>query len=846
MKTLRRYLKVQVILLASVLFIIFYLFSNYIFHEVSARENRHISEALSKQVFNSMYQVMRKGWSREDLYDFLQSVEESFEGGSYKVEVYRSEVVEKDFGAITQPPMSSGLKAVLASKTAQHFTHDNVTSTLTPIIAKNECTQCHVHAYEGDVMGVINIEYNSDEVSAYRQMQVALLFLLLFPLTLIISHFMIGRVFGKIQHFLETFKAQLGNVNSVKELKALDMKRIQSGFYEFDIITHELHELTEKLRSIAVDKEILEFEIKLLDKFIITSEVVRDWKDHIKSLLIEINTVLPVYSLITIFESKDGYCDVEIFWSGKPSEQCREKMEEVVGKMLERHPVIEFDHKRIVHNICDDRTCVTDLSCQTIDHESKSMLLESPKIGGIVGLSIQSKLSNDNIFSIVIDSILTTLMNLVGSVKAINKYTETLEYYATRDPLTGLFNQRVFRELLDYEIKRAWRHDHEFGVLVIDCDNFKPINDTYGHSFGDNFLQTIAQVLLEAKRDEDILARYGGDEFAMIVPETTFNGVMRAAQRIHERINAFDLTTPEGKKVYVTLSIGCAIFPDHAKNAKDLFNIADKMMYQAKDEGKNAIRTPQGHEILQFEEQNRDLSLLVLDAIKHKLIISHFQAIMSLRDNSINIHELLMRLDVKSDLMSAGEFIEKAEEMGVVHQMDYINIEKAFGIMQHSGYKGTLFVNLSPKALVVNEFIAKINELIHKFELDKSQIVFEITERETVKSFTLLEKFVRNLKLEGYRFAIDDFGSGFSSFHYIKKFPIDFIKIDGEFILNITRDEKDLAFVRSIVSLAKELNVKTIAEFVEDEATLYYLKDIGVDYAQGYHIGRPQGSFSQS
>ena len=147
--------------------------------------------------------------------------------------------------------------------------------------------------------------------------------------------------------------------------------------------------------------------------------------------------------------------------------------------------------------------------------------------------------------------------------------------------------------------------------------------------------------------------------------------------------------------------------------------------------------------------------------------------------------------------------------------------------------------NLSPKALIISEFINKIVVLAHNYNINRDNIVFEITERETVKSFSLLERFVQNLKLQGFSFAIDDFGSGFSSFHYIKKFPIDYIKIDGDFIINITKDKKDVAFVKSIVALAKELKVKTIAEFVENEEILEFLKDIDIDYVQGYHIGKP-------
>ena len=175
--------------------------------------------------------------------------------------------------------------------------------------------------------------------------------------------------------------------------------------------------------------------------------------------------------------------------------------------------------------------------------------------------------------------------------------------------------------------------------------------------------------------------------------------------------------------------------------------------------------------------------------------------------------------------------------------MDLMVIEKAFIKIKESNYEGILFINLSPKSLIMGDFINKINNFVDKYGIIKEKIVFEITERETVKNFTLLEKFVHTLKAEGYKFAIDDFGSGFSSFHYIKKFPIDYLKIDGDFIVNIDKDVKDRAFVNSIVTLAKELNIKIIAEFVESQQIVEILDVLEIDYYQGFHIGRPADKF---
>ena len=268
------------------------------------------------------------------------------------------------------------------------------------------------------------------------------------------------------------------------------------------------------------------------------------------------------------------------------------------------------------------------------------------------------------------------------------------------------------------------------------------------------------------------------------------------------------------------------------------------MMYQAKEEGKNGIKIPNERDISNILKTNQEKSSLLIRAIENDEIYPYFQPIKPASlSNDLVIHELLMRIHQDGKIVSAYEFIEIAEARGLINTMDLMVIEKAFKEIQKTQYEGILFINLSPKSLIMGDFINKINNFVSKYNINKEKIVFEITERETVKNFSLLEKFVHNLKADGYKFAIDDFGSGFSSFHYIKKFPIDYVKIDGDFIININKDLKDKAFVNSIVTLAKELHIQTIAEFVENEEVVDVLSDLEIDYYQGYHIGKPTEKF---
>jgi EAL domain-containing protein (putative c-di-GMP-specific phosphodiesterase class I) len=189
--------------------------------------------------------------------------------------------------------------------------------------------------------------------------------------------------------------------------------------------------------------------------------------------------------------------------------------------------------------------------------------------------------------------------------------------------------------------------------------------------------------------------------------------------------------------------------------------------------------------------------------------------------------------------MGAYEFIEIAEKMGIIHNLDFIMLEKALEQAIVEDYQGLLFVNISPRSLVLSEFIPEIVKIVEKVKIARERIVFEITERDTVKNMSLLKQFVNSLKSEGFKLAVDDFGSGFSSFHYLKHFPIDFVKIEGEFIANMVNDKRDYSVVKCIANLAKELEAETIAEFVESEEVLESIKEIDITYAQGYHIRRP-------
>ncbi|MCI4626307.1 MAG: bifunctional diguanylate cyclase/phosphodiesterase, partial [Candidatus Magnetoovum sp. WYHC-5] len=552
--------------------------------------------------------------------------------------------------------------------------------------------------------------------------------------------------------------------------------------------------------------------------------------------------ISPACNLFTVFQIDNVLYDLEIFWKNEPDAEIAKKIEHIIKVRLTGDNIENLELKEIgiCHNVADNNAKLPDFDIDKYSFQIKSLSLKSPQIGGVVGIYVQTEVVKDPIRALVLDSILTTLINVIGSIKAIYKYTRELEFYATRDPLTNLFNQRMFWELFTYEIGRAHRHGYDFPIMIIDFDNFKLINDRYGHNFGDKYLQTFSSVIRDVLREGDLMFRYGGDEFAIILPNMDDEQTYIVANRIKDKVEGQVLEAPDGAKVKGTISIGVAMYPHHAQDVKTLFLVADNMMYKAKKEGKNKIGIPTKDELADAIHQKKEKSIFLLSVVDEiDLIIPYFQPVVNLENSKVEISEMLMRLKYNDRILAAGEFIDTAEKLGIIHKLDKILIEKAFRKIQKEDYQGTLFINLSPRALIISEFISILRRLTMDYNINPSKIVFEITERETVKNISLLERFVKDLKYEGFHFAIDDFGSGFSSFQYVKHFPIDYIKIEGEFIKNMASDSMDLAFVKSIITLAKELNIKTIAEFVENAEILLAIKKHGVNYGQGYFIEKP-------
>lgn len=846
-RTLKGFILTASVLVSIVFFGGTYLIISSIYDESVKESAIDASNTLAQVTFSSMFQIMSRGWERTQLEDFLAATKEAVAHTSTKIEIYRGGIVSERFGPIEQSTPDAAIEKTFRLAEPIKIVNGASLRYTFPLKAESKCLHCHVNAAPGDVLGVIDIDQDLHPFMEKARQQFIVSLTAIAPIPFIVAFLVVVFVNKRIDRSIGLLGRKIDSINTVSDLTALELDSAQLGLEELDNIVAKVGELAGKLKTVAVDKKLLIFEISLLEKFVITSEVVKDWREYVGRLLVDINTVIDAYTLFSIFKVDDELFDLEIFWRSTPSERTRAMLEDAVRQKLKQHPHFSsIPTLSINHNVGNTSETLEELSEKDIQVQVKSLFVDVPKIGGIVGIGVQANSVKDETRLLVMESILSTLLNVVGSVKAIYKYTRDLEYYATRDPLTNLYNQRLFWELLDYEVGRAARHEYQFALLVIDLDNFKTINDSYGHAFGDKFLQEFALQLKQALRTEDILARYGGDEFVVIMPETDLEEAAALSERLLEITGAMAVTAPDGANVRGSVSIGISLYPEHATGKKDLFLFADNMMYKAKGEGKCRIGIPSDEDVVDVFRQIGEKSQIIFNAVEERRVIPFFQPILATDDNRIEAVEVLSRIQLEGDLvLGAHEFIELAERMRVIHKLDYIVMEKALTAVQEQGFEGLVFLNLSPRALVLKEFIHEVRRIVAESGVSPGRIVFEITERDTVKNMAVMEQFVNELKLEGFRLAIDDFGSGFSSFHYIKRFPIDFIKIEGDFIANMVRDDKDLAFVSSIAMLAQHLGIRTVAEYVEDEEVLEAVRATGIDLAQGYHTGMPREHLPQ-
>ncbi len=420
-----------------------------------------------------------------------------------------------------------------------------------------------------------------------------------------------------------------------------------------------------------------------------------------------------------------------------------------------------------------------------------------------------------------------------------------LRYMSEHDVLTGLANRRQLGVELVRRVAERRRHGHDFSLVLLDLDHFKYVNDSLGHHVGDRMLRAVADALRARLRETDLIARLGGDEFACVLGQTTAEEAEAVAADLVACVRDLRIRVAD-RELRVTASAGIVLGADgHAHSGPGaLLAAADLAMYQAKDAGRDrvSVHSPEDGAVDQASDR-LNWSHRIRRALDEDRFVLHYQPIVDLHDPSVLRYEALIRLDDGHDdaLAMPGTFLFIAERYGLLPAIDRWVARRVITTLAAGQLPAgaQIALNVSARSLADGELLDLVERLLEDYDVGAQQLCFELTETVAISKLDEARRFGERLRELGCGFALDDFGTGFGSFTHIKHLPYDTIKIDGDFVRGVTGSRQDRAVVEAMVHVAQATGKRTVAEFVGDAETLELLVALGVDMAQGYHLGRP-------
>ncbi|MFK7855430.1 MAG: putative bifunctional diguanylate cyclase/phosphodiesterase [Granulosicoccus sp.] len=427
----------------------------------------------------------------------------------------------------------------------------------------------------------------------------------------------------------------------------------------------------------------------------------------------------------------------------------------------------------------------------------------------------------------------------------VAKANRRIAHLANHDDLTGLHNRRSFEQHLSHTVAIAERSENAHGLLYIDLDRFKIVNDTCGHHAGDQLLIRLTQMIQNRLRRGDVFARVGGDEFAIIAQGNTFSDIQVLAEELRVIVSEYVFRYEE-QSFKVSLSIGVTPIDGQEKSLERVLADVDSACYIAKQSGRNRVHVTQDDdaEVVMYRSNLAGIQA-IRKALADDRLSLFYQPVFHIDDNSISIAhcEILLRIRSENgELYSPARFIPIAEKYNIMTEIDqwvFNNVIEWLLEHQEEHVIPRLLVNLSGLSFADDDFSSYIVERLSRGDIDPKYIAFEISERAAVKNFSKVSLFIDRIRTLGCELALDDFGSGFSSFSYLKQLSFDYLKIDGSLVSNIATNNVDHDMVAAINQIGHTIGAKTIAEFVEDDAVLNCLREMKVDYAQGYGLRMP-------
>ncbi len=427
-------------------------------------------------------------------------------------------------------------------------------------------------------------------------------------------------------------------------------------------------------------------------------------------------------------------------------------------------------------------------------------------------------------------------------ITKIRNMTRQMAYQASHDALTGMLNRREFEKRLDDALQISQFQGKQHTLCYMDLDQFKIVNDTCGHIAGDELLKQLGSVLQSNTRESDSLARLGGDEFGLLLMGCPVEKAEVLAEKLRKAIEDFRFRW-DHKTFKLGVSIGLVSIDARSGNISDILSAADSACYIAKEQGRNRYHVYKADDaVLSRHTDEMNWIHRIHMALDNSSFVLYCQKVVSVDTPENEYFEVLVRMrDTDGKLISPNAFLPAAERFDLMTFVDQWVIENTLQVMNQPGYTGFAFaINLSGQTLNDSRVLHFIIDMIDKCEIDPERICFEITETAMIANLNSAVKFASTLRGMGCKIALDDFGSGLSSFSYLKNLPVNYLKIDGSLVREIDSDPINLAMVESITQIARAMGLKTVAEFVENDAIFNKLRHINIDFAQGYGIEKPK------
>lgn len=650
-------------------------------------------------------------------------------------------------------------------------------------------------------------------------------------------------------HCREAASRSLALRSAMLHLAQLQRTHRSRGIAELRSLVPEIHELVLDLGRTLISNAVLERQREAMERIVTGRGWGGDWNAYARDLLLEIHPFVPFHCAAIATRAADG---VELHLFRPPDGDmpsgpaARERLQ---AQMLESCGLAEGVPARIRSQTLPGLRSPGPLAAGGRILGLPVGLAEAAP-GGVCGVAALFACSPTPVEGEMLRSLLAVLGMALDSARRVARTMDELTYHASHDTLTGLLNRRCFREAVEREQARAERTRGQFALLSLDMDSFKSINDNLGHLAGDQVLREVGHTLARGVRRSDVCARIGGDEFQVLLPDTDAASARKVAEGVRRRLRAMRFPFAAGK-LRVSVSLGVCSFPEDGGDVATLIARLDSALYRSKAGGRDRVTSAAqdlpppcvgdggAHHPLIASE--------IRDALREKRVLPHFQPIRRLAGGQGQLlgHEVLARLSERSGrLVPAARFITVVEEQGLERDLDAAILAKALPLLAGEAPHGTrLFVNLSPREVLAGTLTRYARVLCGRLGLPPWRVVFELTERCAVANFPALARAVAESRERGFGFALDDFGTGYGSFQFLQDIPFDYVKLSGSLVRRVTRAPAERAILANSVRLCADLGIPVIAEEVERRDTLDCLRDLGVDYVQGYLLGRPGPAF---